>query len=379
MAVILLLSFQYNDRIMHEIDLTFRTMFAELAQRSLDASFEFDFPVEGRFVPVMVKDKKYWYFDVTQDGKIARKYVGPDSDPEIARRVADFKQIKANAKARRKLVSTLVREAGLAAPERFTGEVVQALAEAGIFRMRVVLVGTVAFQCYPGLLGIRFPSGLMMTGDADFAQFHSVSDAIDDSLPPILDVLRKVDPTFREVPHPSDSRQATKFENSARFNVEFLTPNTGSDEFADSPAAMSALGGAAAQPLRFLDFLIHEPVRSVMLHGSGVPVLIPAPERYAVHKLIVASRRRADGASFAKREKDVFQAGTLGEAMEQTRRHVDLATAYIEAWRRGPSWKDAISIGLSYMTSDGRAIFEDAVKKGLLELGERPQDCGLKA
>ncbi|MBL3684602.1 hypothetical protein F2981_18295 (plasmid) [Sinorhizobium meliloti] len=57
---------------------------------------------------------------------------------------------------------------------------------------------------------------------------------------------------------------------------------------------MPALGGAAAQPLRFLDYLIYHPIRAVLLHGAGVLVNVPAPQRYAIHKLIVASRRLTD-------------------------------------------------------------------------------------
>src|SRR6185312_9725940 len=95
---------------MKEIDLAYRTMFAELEQRSLDASFQADFPVEGRFVTVPVKGHKYWYFDLPREGGVARRYVGPHSDPEIARRVEAFQEIKDDLKSRRKLVSTLVRD-----------------------------------------------------------------------------------------------------------------------------------------------------------------------------------------------------------------------------------------------------------------------------
>jgi hypothetical protein len=35
----------------------------------------------------------------------------------------------------------------------------------------------------------------------DFAQFHSVSKLIDDSMPPMLETLRAVDKTFRARPH----------------------------------------------------------------------------------------------------------------------------------------------------------------------------------
>ncbi|WJI64332.1 GSU2403 family nucleotidyltransferase fold protein [Mesorhizobium sp. C416B] len=41
---------------------------------------------------------------------------------------------------------------------------------------------------------------------------------------------------------------------------------------------------------RFLDFLIRDPIRTALLHRSGLPVLVPSPQRYAIHKLIVASR-----------------------------------------------------------------------------------------
>jgi len=181
----------YNAGAVKEIDLVFRTMFAELSQRSLDASFQSDFPLEGRFVTVPVKGKSYWYFDLATDGKAARSYVGPHSDPEITTRVTNFQAIKSDLKSRRKLVSTLTREAGLPAPERFTGDIVEALSSAGLFRVRGVLVGTVAFPCYAGILGVKLPSTAMQTGDADFAQFHSISAAVGDSIPPFSTSSRK--------------------------------------------------------------------------------------------------------------------------------------------------------------------------------------------
>ncbi len=49
---------------MKEIDISYRTMFAELAQRTMDAQFVADFPLEGWFVTVTVKDRDYWYFDL---------------------------------------------------------------------------------------------------------------------------------------------------------------------------------------------------------------------------------------------------------------------------------------------------------------------------
>lgn len=354
---------------MKTIDLVYRTMFAELVQRSLDASFETDFPSSGNFVRVPVKGRDYWYFEETRPEK-TRKYVGPADDPEIAGRVQTFRQIKADLRSRRKLVSTLIREAGLPAPDRFAADVVEALGAAGIFRLRAVLVGTVAFQTYAGHLGVRLPGASMQTGDADFARHFSVSSAVEDSLPPVIDILKELDPTFRAVPHLSDRASVTQFENAARYRVEFLTPDRGTDDHADRASPMPALGGASARPLRFLGFLIHEPVRTVMLHRSGVPVTVPSPERYAVHKLIVASRRPSDAGGISKRDKDVYQAGLLIEALELTRRTDELGEAFAEAWRRGRHWRDALVKGLGLLPEERKEGAEKILRRALSSIGD---------
>jgi hypothetical protein len=355
---------------MKEIDLVYRTIYAELLQRSLDAAFEGDFGAVGNFVIVPVKGKDYWYFDQVTENGVKRRYVGPANDQEIAKRVEDHKQAKGDVRARRKLVSTLTREAGLPSPDRVTGDIVEALANARLFRLRGVLVGTVAYQSYSALVGIRLPVAAMQTGDADFAQFHSISAAVEDSVEPMLGVLRAIDASFREIPHQSDGRQTTKFENATRYQVEFLTPNTGSDDNEGKPSRMPALGGASAQPLRFLDFLILDPVRAVLLHKAGVPVLVPAPERFALHKLIVASRRRSDQNGVTKRDKDVMQADLLLEAMAQVRRQSDLAVALAEAHERGHAWREALTIGLSYLAKSRRQAASEILREGLRDIGE---------
>ena len=78
---------------MKEIDLVYRTMYAELAQRSFDASFDAAFPVTGNFLKIPVDGRDYWYFHDTH-AAIARRYVGPVADPEITRRVNDVRRIK---------------------------------------------------------------------------------------------------------------------------------------------------------------------------------------------------------------------------------------------------------------------------------------------
>lgn len=355
---------------MQAVDHTYQTLYSELAQRALDASFSSDFSVDGRFVAMESRGRKYWYFDTAKEnGGKHRRYVGPVDDDEITRRVEHFKDLKADVRARRKLVSTLVREAYLPRPEAYVGDIVEALADAGFFRLRGVLIGTVAFQCYSAILGVRLPHTAMQTADADFAQFHSISVEVEDSMPPILEVLRKVDKTFREIPHQADSRHTTAFVSRTGYRVEFLTPNTGSAEHEGHPARMPALGGASAEPLRFLDFLIYEPVRAVLLHKAGVPVLVPAPERFAVHKLIVASRRRTGDDGMAKSRKDRLQAVALMEAMIETRQADALAEVYVEAWERGSAWKDALGETLRSLDAEARARLQKGLTESIRNIG----------
>lgn len=353
---------------MKQIDLMFRTMIAELQQRTFDAQWMADFPPSGRFIRVVVDHRAYWYFD-QPDGKGGQKrhYVGPVDNPEISARVEEFREIKDDYKSRRRIVSALTREAGLSAPERFTGDVVEAFANAGLFRLRGVLVGTVAFQCYATLLGVRLPAAAVMTGDADLAKDHAISAEVEDSLPPILDLLQLVDPTFRALPHLSGSPRSNAFRNASGYRVEFLTTNRGSDDYADEPAPMPALGGAGAEPLRFMDFLLRDPVRTILLHGAGVSVVVPAPERFAVHKLIVASRRPDDAGGRAKRDKDIRQAELLFEAIRDTGGSRDLTDAFREAWERGSAWRAALDTAADLLSQTGRVAvmpYYETVAKG---------------
>ncbi len=321
---------------MQTINLALQTTFAELIDRCLDASFDQDFDEQGQFVKVTSKGRDYWYFQKYQDGGRKRRYVGPAIEPEITDRVEKFKELKADFKERREMVRALSQV--LPRPDALTGKIVEALWKAGFFRLRGVLVGTVAFQTYAGLLGSKLPYTSIMTQDADIAQFEAISDAVDDSMPPILEVLRDVDESFKPVPNP-DPRSVTAFINDDRYRVEFLTPNRGSDKYQGKAADMPARGGVRATPLRFLDFLIKDPVWSAVLHRGGTPVRVPDPARYAVNKMIVSTRRHER--SFAKTDKDVIQAGILIEALSR-RRSFELGEALVLAEENGPKWKSAV-------------------------------------
>ncbi len=353
---------------MERISLAHQTLYAELQQQMLDAAFDEQFPENGTFVSRVRKGRKYWYYEgyettsggVTEARKYS-KYVGPQDDPEIAKRAEAFRHTKTSFRERRALVTSL-RDAGLPTPPALVGNVVEALWKAGIFRLRGVLVGTLAYQTYAGLLGVRLPAASLMTGDVDFAQFHSVSMLIDDSTPPMLETLQAVDKTFRARPH-LDGQAVTAYVNAKNFSVEFLTPNRGSDAHAGRPAKMPALGGASAQALRYLDFLITNPVQAVLLHKGGVPVTVPAPERYAVHKLIVSVQRKHDVNGAAKARKDVQQTGCLIEALTLNSRQADLGFAWMEAWDRGLRWRENLTAGRKRLAAEEMELLRAAVKE----------------
>jgi len=77
-----------------------------------------------------------------------------------------------------------------------------------------------------------------------------------------------------------------------------------------------------------------------------VLVQVPRPERFAIHKLIVADRRRADDR--LKSAKDRAQAAFLIDALARDRPD-DLAEAHEDALSRGPRWRDRIAASLSRM------------------------------
>src|SRR5262252_8246213 len=327
-------------------------MFAELLQRSLDAEFDETFSERGTFRRKKSKGRFYWHHQERLGDKVVSKYVGPVTDKSITDRVNRFAEIKSSFKRRQEMVRAL-SAAGLPTPDSISGAVVEAMWKAGFFRLRGVLVGTIAFQAYAGPLGVRLAGTGLRTQDVEFAQFWGVSENIGESMPAPLVVLHGVDQSFKQVPNINDSFVSSQYRNKMGYRVDFLTPNRGSSEHADKPAKMKALAGSGAQPLRHLDFLIYQSERSVLLHGGGVPVTIPRAERFAVHKLIVAVERQDQ----AKSVKDIEQAAILIDALA-VRRPAELAEAWDIASNTGKEWRRKLESGRARLPSDAQALLK---------------------
>jgi hypothetical protein len=331
------------------LPLVAQTTYAEIIELCAHADFDAAFPPNGSFVATTVKGRRYWYYQSgsrDESGRQHKKYVGPDNE-HTALIITRHGAIKSSYRDRRTIVAALKRY-GLPSPPDETGKTLRGLADQGIFRLRACVIGTVAYQTYAGLLGVKLPAPAMQTGDLGLAQSRAISVAVarDEQTQIFLDLLQGIDPTFRAVPSIHGANVAANYINGAHYRVEILTDNRGPDS--DDPILLPALR-THAQPLRFLDYLLYEAVPAVVLWDGGVLVNVPRPERYAVHKLIVAQRRTATA---AKRPKDLLQASALFDALAERRRS-DLADAWAEAVKH-PKWKKLLCDALADLDSIGR-------------------------
>lgn len=320
------------------IPLTLQTLYQDLLQAHLDRA-----PDKMGGAPHLreISGKAFWYATIRSGGEHRQMFIGPD-DQRTRARIKRWKEAKIDDAAFRALASekaAALRAARLPALDMTTGKVLRALSGAGAFRLGAVLVGTHAFRLYDLELGVRTSSqATAITADIDLASFEKLSLSIEDraepELPAVLaslgltpiDSLNRGKPTRWRLP-------------KSDFVVDFLAPSFDEKE---GPQRLEALG-LWAQGLHFLNFLIRDPIPAVALYREGVLVQIPAPERFAIHKLIVAARRTGPGR--AKSEKDIAQARALIAVLTETQPNL-LSEAFEDAKAEGPKWVASIAASL---------------------------------
>jgi hypothetical protein len=300
--------------------------------------------VEGKPTLKRRGGKAYWYAVRRVGTQMRFFYIGEDKD-ETRARIKRIDELRATAKQRqaeRSRLVRLLRAEGMTPTDRATGSILSAMAEAGTFRLGGTIVGTNAFRLYEGELGMRLPlGGMANTGDIDIAQFEKLSVALEDQVNPgLAETFSAL--KFDPLPALDPGRTWRWAQGGSGQLVEFLTPAFGEETIRDLPAL-----GVNAQALNYLNFLIAEPIHAAAIYRSGVLVQVPRPERYAIHKLIVADRRR-DGAGSLKASKDREQAAFLIEAMAEDRPG-DLSRAYSTAMDVGQRWREHIANSLKRM------------------------------
>jgi hypothetical protein len=118
--------------------------------------------------------------------------------------------------------------------------------------------------------------------------------------------------------HPSTSFKV----RGKQLRVDLLTPGSDRDR---APIPIRRFGAAAA-PVRFLSLLLDDAQPAPAVDGGATLVTVPAPARFALHKLLVSQPRSAEQQT--KVGKDLHQAALLLEVLHEDRRDdVDAACA----------------------------------------------------
>lgn len=308
--------------------------------------------IRGTPTRVERNGKAYWYDTYRVGSDVRKTYIGEDS-PELVQRFDQLKALRTQIEERRRHRTRLIRilrAEGFMSADAATGSLLAAMAAAGVFRLGGTIVGTNAFRLYEGVLGVRFGFDLMaQTGDIDIASFERLSLALDDTVSP---PLQKILGEFAFDPVPAMVKEGVWRWRQTRNDllVEFLTPSFEAEEGTKPLAAL----GTYAKSLHHLNYLIAEPIPAIAVYRSGVLVQIPRPERFAIHKLIVADRRR-DGPDSLKAVKDRMQAAFLIEVLTQDRPD-ELAEAYQDALAIGPHWRERLQNSLARLPESRKRL-----------------------
>lgn len=289
--------------------------------------------VEGSIVLAGNKGRRYWVARRRIGSRVVETRIGPDNDNNEVRAEELRRQNAALQEWRRdtgRLVSQL-RAAGMPTPTPGTGKLINALARVGLFSSGGVLAGTHAYGLYALELGAYPKHDLAMTEDVDIAAQKSVR-ILSQRTGSILSSLKGIG--MRPVAGPGEEHPV-RWQTEDGVVLDLLTPKGRGRKTSVRHEGL----GVWAQALNYLDFSLENAIDAVTLYREGIPVRIPAPERFAVHKLIVASARR--GTYRAKSEKDLAQAEWLIGALAESR-PFELLDALEQARSRGPKWRRAI-------------------------------------
>ena len=317
-----------------ELPLSAQTAYAELAEQA--RAFETVNALgglQGSFQKLERKGRGYWYFAFRDlDGKVRLSYVGPD-DERVQALVRRFEESRDARPLTPQAQAAIALGCVPVPPKHF--RIVKRLGDHGFFRAGGILVGTHAFVAFGNMLGVRWTDGAR-TLDVDFAHagknvsialpadikidVHRALESLEMGLLPITELGGGTGAQYRNP-------------NDAELRLDFLTSVTRSRK----PVHMPDLN-LTLQPLKFMEFSLEDTTQACVLGNAGAcTVNIPAPERYAVHKLIVFGERPES--ERAKARKDLLQAASLADYYRGSGRTRVFNAAWRDAVGRGRGWR----------------------------------------
>lgn len=327
-----------------ELSLPAQTAYAQLFDVATALELERGIAsLHGSFASKQVRGATYWYFAFRDlDGKLRQLYLGPDT--ERVRTAVD----KARSGPRPDAALSPLAKAAIATgctgalPKHLRA--VRRLSDYGFFHAGGVLVGTHAFMALGNVLGVRWHAGASTT-DVDLAHAgRNLSVALPANVRiDVHDALARFEQGFIPLVQLGGRAGASyRLSGDPQFQIDFLTPRTRQK---DAPVMIEHLN-VALQPLRFMEFSLENLTQGVLADRNGGAVLVnlPAPERYAVHKLLVVGER--EGALRTKARKDVQQAAALCQYL-LAHDADSLRLAWRDALARGPGWRQRASQGLA--------------------------------
>ncbi len=321
------------DSLYSELSLTAQTAYAELMDQTRAFELESLAGLKGSFSRKSIRGHAYVYFSYRDmDGKQRMAYVGPDDD-RVNALVTRFSQVKAPRKLAPLAQSAQALGCAATMPKHF--RIVRQLSSYGFFRAGGVLIGTHAFVAMANMLGIHWVSA-DKTLDVDFAHAGrnvsialpanlkmSVRDAITSlemGLLPITEFSGKTGAQYR---NPSDPE----------LRLDFVTPDTRSG----STVFMEELG-LALDPLKFMEFSLEGTTQAALFSREGACMVnLPAPARYAVHKLVIHGERSL--AERVKAVKDIEQAAALAQWHHDNGQADVFNAVWRDALARGKGWR----------------------------------------
>lgn len=328
------------------LSLAQHTLYADLFEQASEDLFDPEWPENGSILvrpnrPRAPSDHAYYqgYRPAAGDadrGQRFARYLGRADDPAVAARIARFQRVKA-VRAERAITVRALIGAGMPRPDRIAGRIIEALARAGLFPDHAVLIGEAAYQTYDGVLGVR----LAKLRNAVGRDRPTVEIVVRDSRrsADILAALHAVDPSFAAEATTSGSCRSA----------------------AGVQVAVTSLDRSEGETVNLFGYLIADPVRAVVLHGPGIPVAVPAPERYAVHTLIVEGAGVEGEAAVGRTNSGPGQAAELIDPLLFADRAYALTDAFAEVREVCPHRRRSLNAGI--------ARLPHATRLSLLEAG----------
>ena len=317
-----------------ELPLSAQTAYAELFEQT--RAFEVTNALAGltgSFQKLTRKGQDYWYFAYRDlDRKVRMAYVGPN-DARVLALVERFERIRQDKPLSPQAQAALALGCAPTAPKHF--RIIKRLAEYGFFRAGGVLIGTHAFLAMGNLLGVRWKDGAA-TLDVDFAHagrnvsialpadlridVHGALESLEMGLLPMAQFNGRAGAQYR---NPGDQE----------LRLDFVTSATRSGK----PVVMPELN-LTLEPLKFMQFSLEGTTQGCLISRSGACIVnLPAPERYAVHKLIISGERPL--AERAKATKDLLQAASLATYFSHAGQAGTFNAAWHDALARGRGWQ----------------------------------------